>query len=308
MVYSEHMTTSKSPNKVAAMAYATTRQSLPAYSHQFSPKKYTQHQLVAILVLKEFFTKDYRGITAILEDSSDLQLILELKTIPHFTTLQKAAARILKKHTIRKLISSTVTVAQKGKLVPAKSHLSAMDSTGLESGHTSRYFVKRRARSAENAYQTTKYTRWPKLALMCDTGSHIVTGTHTSRGPSVDILHFKSLVSDSLKILPIKTLLADAGYDSEESHRYAREDQQVHTIIPPKIGRPTKKLPTGKYRREMQLKFDTSTYGQRWQSETVMSMIKRNLSEELKSKSYWAQCREMLLKVLTHNIMILLPL
>ena len=227
------MTTSKSPNKVATVAYATAQQSIPAYTHQFSPKKYTQHQLVAILVLKEFYTKDYRGITAILEDSSDLQRILELNTIPHFTTLQKSATNLLKKKNIRKLISSTVTLAQKAKILPKTSNLAAMDSTGFESGHTSRYFIKRRAKGNPSNYQQTTYKRFPKLGLMCDILSHIVTGTNTSRGPSVDICHYKALVLDSLKILSIKTLLADAGYDSEENHRWRKRRAQHHNYYSP---------------------------------------------------------------------------
>jgi len=32
--------------------------------------------------------------------------------------------------------------------------------------------------------------------------------------------------------------------------------------------------------------FDKEKYGQRWQSETVMSMLKRNLSESILSKTY----------------------
>jgi len=286
---------------VAQTAYAVAKQSLPAYAHQFSPKKYTQHQLIALLVLKEFFKKDYRGITSILEDSSDLQNILELNTIPHFTTLQKSAVRIFKKKGIRRLIGSTVVLAQKIKVLKKKSHLSAMDSTGFESGHTSRYFIKRKQQGAQ---QTTTYKRFPKLGLTCDTSSHIITGAHASRGPSVDVIYFKKLITEALKTIPIGTLLADAGYDSEESHRFAREDHGIHTIIPSRIGRPTGKLPTGKYRREMRTHFDKNTYGQRWQVETVMSMIKRNLSEELKSKTYWAQCREMMIKAFAHNIMI----
>ena len=126
------MTTSKSPKKIAAVAYATAQQSLPEYAHRFSPHKYTQHQIVALLVLKEFFKKDYRGISAILEDSSDLRNILELNVVPHYTTLQKAAARMLNKKNIRKLITSTVNRAQKARVLPKKSKLSAIDSTGLE--------------------------------------------------------------------------------------------------------------------------------------------------------------------------------
>ena len=56
----------------------------------------------------------------------------------------------------------------------------------------------------------------------------------------------------------------------------------------------------------MTQRFDKITYGQRWQVETVNSMIKRNLGSALSARHYWSQCREMILRVLTHNIMIVL--
>ncbi len=58
----------------------------------------------------------------------------------------------------------------------------------------------------------------------------------------------------------------------------------------------------------MQTRFDHETYGQRWQVETVMSMIKRHQGECLHANTYWAKNREMMLKVLTHNIAIILLL
>lgn len=56
----------------------------------------------------------------------------------------------------------------------------------------------------------------------------------------------------------------------------------------------------------MQQAFEKKIYGQRRQVETVFSMIKRNQGEALRSKTYWAQNREMRLKVLTHNITVIL--
>ena len=91
------MQTSKSPKQTVRVAYLAAKEALPLYSHKYSPKKFTQPQLVACLVLREFFTTDYRGITAIIEDSSDLKKVLELKTVPHYTTLQKAAHKLLNK-------------------------------------------------------------------------------------------------------------------------------------------------------------------------------------------------------------------
>ncbi|MCD6174681.1 MAG: transposase [Planctomycetes bacterium] len=48
----------------------------------------------------------------------------------------------------------------------------------------------------------------------------------------------------------------------------------------------------------MRTDFDTENYGQRWQVETVFSIIKRNFGRALKARRYWSHCREMLLLVL----------
>ncbi len=55
----------------------------------------------------------------------------------------------------------------------------------------------------------------------------------------------------------------------------------------------------------MTTRFDKQKYGQRWQSETVHSMIKRLLGSALRTRSYWSQCREITLRVITLNAMIL---
>ena len=49
-------------------------------------------------------------------------------------------------------------------------------------------------------------------------------------------------------------------------------------------------------------------FGQRWQVETVFSMIKRNLDHAVAARSYHAQNREMLLLAITYNITILLSI
>ena len=90
-------TTSKSPRRVLLVAYATAKEALPKYAHRFSPKKFTQHQLFACLVLKEFLKTDYRGIVGVLADCPELCAAIELEHVPHYTTLQKAADRLLKK-------------------------------------------------------------------------------------------------------------------------------------------------------------------------------------------------------------------
>ena len=54
--------TTKSALGLARGALAAGRKALPHYSHVNSPKFFTQHQLFALLVLKQFFKTDYRGL------------------------------------------------------------------------------------------------------------------------------------------------------------------------------------------------------------------------------------------------------
>jgi hypothetical protein len=108
-------------------------------------------------------------------------------------------------------------------------------------------------------------------------------------------------------------VVADAGYDSEANHRIARLDLGVRSIIPPRAGRPTKTIkppPSDQpLRRAMYHRFarklDRALYGQRWQSETVNSMIKRNLGSALRARTTVRRRHELLLRVLTHNVMLL---
>lgn len=105
--------TSKSPRKVLLAAHAVAKDALPQYSHRFSPQKFTQHQLFAILVLKEHQRSDYRKIAALLQDTPELCAAIELEEVPHFTALQKASSRLLKLQAVHQLLLATVAQAKK---------------------------------------------------------------------------------------------------------------------------------------------------------------------------------------------------
>jgi hypothetical protein len=293
-------TTTKSPKKVARTAYKIAKSTLPEFAHRYSPKKFSQPQLFVCLVLKIFFKTDYRGITAILEDNRQLCKSFGLKSVPHFTTLQKVSKKLLDAKLADQLLTATVK--------HTKIDLAAIDSTGLDAGYISRYFVRRRRSKQLNLWEDTIYRRWPKLAVVCDCKNHLILSAVTTRGPSVDINQFCKTLKPAAEKFDIKQLLADAGYDSEANHKYAREIYEIETIIPAKYGRPTLtgKLPKGKYRQQMRTNFDKETYGQRWQVETVFSMIKRNFGSAIRARRYWSQCHEMMLMVLTHNLAIIL--
>lgn len=87
---------SKDPIAVAKMALAAGRKALPDYSHPKSPHKYTQPQLFALLILKQLFKIDYRGVVLWVERWQELRKAIGLKRVPNFSTLCRAEQRLLK--------------------------------------------------------------------------------------------------------------------------------------------------------------------------------------------------------------------
>jgi len=295
-------TTSKSPRLVALTALAAAQKALPKYAHRYSPKKFTQHQLFACLALKNFLRTDYRGIVAHLEDNPSLLGLLAMGEVPHFTTLQKASRRLLSQANARRLLDATVQLRWGSR---RRVRRAAVDSTGLECTCASGYFIKRRVRTGD-PWKTVVYHRFAKLGVVSDTTDHFILAFQAGRGPRPDVDEFKPLVADALRRVGLSVIVADAGYDSESNHAFAREEHQLRTVIPAKHGRPTAKPARGRFRRLMQVRFDRRVYGRRSQVETVISMLKRRQGSYVRGRNYRSQCRDLHLIALTHNIMILL--
>ncbi len=152
--------------------------------------------------------------------------------------------------------------------------------------------------------------RLPKLSLACCSATHLILAATASTGGGGDQPFFDDLLFYSWRrSATVRCVVADAGYDSEDNHRLAQLDMGVRSIIPARAGRPTSKPPTEPFRRVMHERFklgvDQPLYGQRWQVETVNSMIKRNLGSALRARTAVRRRHELLLRVLTHNIMLL---
>ena len=302
--------TSKSPQDVAREALAAGTAALTLYSHKFSPKKFTQPQLLTCLVLKKFFKTDYRGIAIMLAEHADLRAILGLDQVPHFTTLQKASVRLLEQTRFRKILDATLRrVLRRRKVIPH----AAADSSGLACGHASRYYVKRRAKGqnkSEKPAQMTTYARYAKLEAMFDVSNHMCIGAIATRGPTPDIDRLVPLLKETLRHVRLQLLAADAGFDSEPNHLYARKRCGIRSLMPAKHGRKTSKPPTGYWRRRMRHALSTkskrrrSGYSQRSQAETAFSMIKRRQGESVAARTVQNQRRELRLMVITHNVMI----
>ena len=138
-------TTSKSPKRILRVAHAVGKQRLRTYWHKYSPKKFTLPQLFACLVLKEFLRLDYRKLSALLEDAPALAGAIGLKQVPHFSTFQKAAARLLVSRHVQQLLDETIEVAAQHRVMRKKVSLlnvtACLDANGHRSNDRSVLYV-----------------------------------------------------------------------------------------------------------------------------------------------------------------------
>jgi hypothetical protein len=195
-------------------------------------------------------------------------------------------------------------------LLKSRSKLTAIDGTGFTAQHTSHYFIRRRQRHDQNVLEM-QYSRFPKVGLLADCRTHFILAAVPGLGPGPDYPHLIETIREGSRRQPIGTILGDAGYDAEWVHRFIREELKLHSIIPPWAGRQYGRPPKKPYRLEMWNYFRRPKrqrcFGTRWQVETVMSMIKRRQSDVLGARQRPSQDNAVMLKVLTHNLMILHP-
>lgn len=181
--------------------------------------------------------------------------------------------------------------------------MAAVDATGLEARHVSLYY---RVRRGEAKRPRHRRRAWPKLTAVTHTHSHLIVGAVTGCGPSQDSPDFTPAMRQAAGLLTFHAALADAAYDAEHNHRLCREELGVRRtairLNPRNRGR---RWPPTPYRRAMRQAFPRSLYHQRWHAESVFSRHKRRLGSALTARRTASQRRELALRVLTHNVMIL---
>ena len=250
---------------------------------------------MACLILKTYKKTTYRGVMDELECSAELRQALGMTKVPHWTTLQKFAARSNVREVAEAMLAAVLQAAMQAKAEaePGLFVAAAMDSTGLESSSASAHFVSRRGEKRQ------KYVK-VSVAIVC--GALLPASLVIDWGPTNDKVEAKALMRDAADNLPgADVLYADAGYDAEWVHRQAQEEWGVATAIPPvkhKEG-----PPGGFYRSQMTTNWlKRIGYGTRWHVETFFSGMKRTMGSTLAARSEDALFSEAALKVLAYAI------
>jgi hypothetical protein len=159
------------------------------------------------------------------------------------------------------------------RLIPEKPK-AAVDATGYETRHASRYFAWRSRRRKQRA--------WPKLTAVLETRSHLFLSAQVTRGPSQNSPQFR----------PTARAAADGAFEAENNHALARERLGIRaTLILLNRRNTGRTWPKTKYRRQMVRRFRKKppgsryrrVHGQRWQIESGFSRNKRLLGWALRA-------------------------
>jgi Transposase DDE domain/Transposase domain (DUF772) len=295
-------------------AYELARRCLPRYSCKFSRKDYTLAQLFACLIVREHQRKSYRGIEALLRDSRHWCRRIGMKRVPDHNTLCRAFHALLSGSRVERLMDRLTGWMA---CANALGTTCAIDSTLYDTHHRSRHYEQRcrqfasSRKNTANSRRSRAARRTPKLSVSVDTRCHLILAARTRSGMGSDAPDWAALLRDSKRRVPdLQIALADAGFDSHQNHGIARDELKMRSWIKTGIGRPSDKPPKSRYRRLMRKKLSGSQkgkpYGQRAQVETVNSMMKRNLGDHLRARTPEGRRKEQMLKVITHNLMILL--
>lgn len=277
--------------------------------------------MLACLALRESLKLSYRKTEAFLRDVPDWLLEIGMRRAPDHNTLWRAFGELLKKPKVDRALDLLAEMERSDLNEAMKVTPLTMDGTCYEPRHRSRHYDRVCRRMAikdgekpgkygekVNVSRSVALRRMPKLALAASAATHRILALKVGIGNGSDAPDFIPLLRASCKRAKVRVVVADAGYDSEANHVFAREQLHVRSIIPASIGRPTKKTPSGRHRRNMKHRFarraDARMYGRRSQSETINSMMKRNMGEYLRSILPRRRKQEMMLRCLTHNLML----
>lgn len=148
----------------------------------------------------------------------------------------------------------------------------------------------------------TSTKRFLKPTLGTELRTQLVTAVKLRRGPANDNRDFRPVVMKAHRIMPIGLGIGDKGYDAEKNHELLRDELGAMSIIPARNDGDVPVWRTdGRYRKEMKRGYSKKEYHQRSKDETVFSVIKRVMGDEIRSMGVKAQNNEMRAKIISYN-------
>lgn len=187
-------------------------------------------------------------------------------------------------------------------LVPVEKDF-AIDSSGFATSRFARYFSFKHGRD-------TRYRVWIKAHICCGVKTQIITGVELTEGEANDCPYFKPLVEKNAENFQIREMSADKAYASRDNYNLVDKLGAIPFI--PFKRNASRRAKCSRAWAKMYHWFHMNQedflehYHKRSNSETAFHMIKSKFRDNVRSKDRIAQYNEVLLKVLCHNICVLI--
>lgn len=179
----------------------------------------------------------------------------------------------------------------------------AVDSTGFSTSQFYRHFT------AKYGGGDQTYRDWVKLHCAVGTKTNIITAAHVSDRDQHDSPFLPGLLNTTAQNFAITEVCADKGYSSR-SNLQAITMMNATALVPFKsdaVGTSDSPLWNRLFHFfHMNRPQFLAAYHQRSNVESVFSSMKRKFAERIRSKTRTAQTNEVLLKVLCHNLVVLI--
>jgi len=251
----------------------------------FSKKMYGNIKLAFLVCYKEKLNVSYRRFVEICEENN-LQRMLCIKRIPHFTTLQKFVQRT-PKALFEKLVRACA------KLLDLKNVEACVDGTGFSNTNPSHYYKK--------AVDGVKVKNYTKTVFLTDNKTKLILNVKTHSNHQSETLDFIPLVKELRKVL--KLVLADKAYDSMKNRLFCKNNDITVQIPFRKVSQSRQQeFGTPSKRKLLEQQFDEIAYRHRSLIESVNSAIKRTLGSYVCARKAVNQQKQVTIKAIAYNI------
>ena len=272
------------------------RLAFPLHRCKRSNRVFTQRQHLALLVLRQLLGKSYREFCAIIELCTPVLRAVGLRRVPHFTTLQKFAARV-DQQLLDALLASFSDVIR-GRLQLA------VDSTGFACSSASHYFIAVLQRNEAKAIRTAPRSvrRHMKQTLAVDTRTQLILAARYRYGPTADAPDGIPILEAASRAGKVGSVVADKGYDSGAIRQYIWYRLKAKAHIPLRVNAEGETRRSSIYDRKQRAEFRESKYRRRALIETVHSVEKRVMRGDVLARSTPCQNKELLLRAVAYDL------
>jgi len=280
------------------------RAGIKKYNSRYSNKIYDNYQHITLQCIRQYEQKGYERFIKDIPDKPHLIEFLKLKSIPHFTALQKFAQRI--KQSILGLVLA-MALARTG----IKKIVGGVDGTGNKPNRASVYYVyrlecfarKKKKRKRGRPKKKRKVRRFIKVFPFVELRKQIPIAVGFSRRLGNESPYFEPVAKKAMKCgKPFKEVPLDMGYDAEHVHEFIREGMNALSIIPAR----NEKVPVwrtkGKYRKQMKRGYSKKKYHQRSKNETVNFVVKQLMGEMVYALDWRMQNKELLFRYIMYAV------